>query len=117
MIKIKGSQELFGVLVLLASAIIALLTPSIFMSYVVILVSGIAAGRIVYNQWQKQNHTKDDIGFFIIEEFPYIIMILAFMVGYILGNIQVSKVTLLVLFIASFTVSYYFHYKGVYRYN
>lgn len=111
-----GTTEFFLFLIMIGSAAVALFIPSEPMSYVIIMLAGFACGRLIYKRRYQEHYPKPDLPYFIVSEFTYLIMILAFLIGYIMGSYRVSKVMVLILFLVSFAISYYVHYKKIYVY-
>jgi len=86
--------EFFFFIIMLAGVIIALTARSALVSYVVILIAGIMAGRII-----KGGETR--LGF------PIYMLITGFLVGYLIGSYQYSKVIILLLYMIGMVGSNY----------
>lgn len=114
--KFEAGAEFFFVLIIIAGAIISLLIPTKPLSYAIIILSGFAAGKIIYSRRNKSSHSKTSFTLFLVEEYQYLIIILAFVIGYILGAFNVSRAAIFFLFVGSLIVSYYFHYKKIFIY-
>lgn len=112
----KSGTEIFFIIILILGVLIGISIPNKPLNYMVILLSGFAAGKIVYNRRHKRNYPKQDLAYFVIEEFPYLVIVFAFLAGYLIGSYNVSRMAVLILFLASFLISYYFHYKKVFMY-
>ena len=113
----KSGTEVFIVIIMVLGVLISIAIPSKPLSFFVILLSGFAAGKIVYSRRYKTEYKKQDIVYFIVEEFPYLIIILAFLGGYVLGSYNISRKAIFALFLVSFVISYYFHYKKIFIYH
>ena len=113
----KSGTEVFFIIVIILSIIISLSIPNKPLNYLVILISGFAAGKIIYSRRHKRDSPKQDLPYFIIEEFPYLIIIFAFFVGYMIGSYTVSRKVIFFMFMGSLLVSYYFHHKKVFIYS
>ena len=112
----KSGTEVFFLIIMVIGVIISILAPNRPLTYLMILLAGFAAGKIVYSRRYKKEYPKQDMAFFVIEEFPYIVIILAFLAGYLIGSYNVSRKVILGLFVFSFFISYYFHYKKIFVY-
>ena len=94
--------EILAFIALIVAFIISLSAPSAVLSYIIIFFCGIMAGRIWYKRKEKL-------------KFPYFLIIVAFLIGYILGDYYGNKITIIILFIAGLLVSYYLHEKNYIR--
>jgi len=92
--------ETLAVLLLLVGFLISLLLKNAFLVYVVVLIGGFLAGRIFYIKRFKE------------PIFPFVLMILGFLLGYLLGAVWASRFWTAVLFFAGFGASYYLHLKS-----
>lgn len=90
----KNWMEVFFVIVMLIGIMIAIVVPSNFVSYMTITASGVAAGKIIYDRKNKVR-------------FPYILIIIGFIVGYMVGAYNASRQLILLLFVLSALVSYH----------
>ncbi len=93
--------ELTALLFLALGFIISVLLQNAFLSYVSIVLSGALAGRIYY-----MKRFKEPI-------LPFVLIILGFFLGYLLGAFWVNRSLTVVLFLISFGVSYYLHLKKI----
>lgn len=89
--------ELIATFFLALGLLIALLMRTAFMAYMIIVLSGFLAGRI-----SSVKKMKEPI-------FPFVIIILAFILGYTLASLKASRIVIIVLFFVSAVVSYYLH--------
>lgn len=89
----KNWMELFLLLDMIIGLILALLIPSAALSYILIFVSGIFAGRLVYERKSK-----------IV--FPYIVIITTFLIGYLIGMRYGSWIVVILLFLIGSVLSY-----------
>jgi len=78
-------MELFFLVLMITGILIALSAPSAFISYIIILISGIFAGRIIY---VRKNKIK----------FPYFMIIAGFVIGYLIGVYYGSREIDILLF-------------------
>jgi hypothetical protein len=77
---------------------ISLLINDVYISYGIVLLSGLVSGKIIY-------HKKKDY------LFPYIILIAGFILGYIIGHRQGSAMAIILIFGAGNILCYYAHKK------
>lgn len=103
--KIEGLSEAWAetgaVVLLLIGFLVALLLREAILVYIVILLAGLLAGRVVYLRRFKE------------PLFPFILMILGFLLGYLLGSLEASRILTVLLFVLGLGVSYYLHKKGI----
>ena len=92
--------EVFFVVLLIIGLLVSLLLNSAALSYIVIFLCGILAGRYFYLRRIAQ------------PIFPFIIILIGFLLGFLLGAIHASKLVIIVLFLISTVGSYYLHKKG-----
>ncbi len=89
--------ETLTMVFILVGFVISLLLVSHSIAYFIVLLSGFLAGRIFY-----MKRFKEPI-------FPFVVMIVGFLFGYLLGGFGMSKVWIVVLFLVSWGISYYLH--------
>jgi len=118
MIKLKTSKkaavhalDLFGhwpeylfFVLLVIGFVISISARSAFISYVVIFLCGMMAGRLIYYRHEKP-HLR----------FPYYLILAGFIIGYTLGTRYGNWIILITLFLAGGFVSYYLHERGFIR--
>lgn len=92
--------ETLAAALLLVGFFIALIIQSPFMHYLVIFVAGLLCGRILYDKHRVQ------------PIFPFVLIVTGFFLGYMLGAVSASKLTVLVLFLIGLTLSYQAHQRG-----
>ena len=78
---------------------VLLRTPAI--SYLAVLLSGFLAGRICFIERCKQ------------PLFPFILIILGFLTGYVAGSFWANRFWTIIFFVVGALVSYYLHWKGI----
>lgn len=91
--------EVFTLFFLALGFIVSILLLSPALSYISIFLAGFLAGRIYYIK-----HNTEPI-------FPFILIIIGFLLGYLIGNFWASRFWTLVFFILGFAISYYLHMK------
>ena len=94
--------ELFFLLLIIVGFILSITIRSPVLSYIVIFCAGLMAGRIITKKIKKQ------------PPFPYFLIVLGFLVGYLIGSftIDVNRLLLIVIFVAGTVISYIVHKKG-----
>ena len=98
----KNWAEVFFFIILVIGFIIAILSPSAVISYITIFVCGVIAGRMLYERKGKGI-------------FPYYIIIIGFLIGFILGSYHGDKEVMTVLFVLGAIISYHVYNKGIIR--
>ena len=96
----KNWAEVFFFILMVIGIILALSAPSAVVSYIVIFVSGLFAGRIIY---LRHHNLKA----------AYYIVIFGFLIGYLLGSYYGSKKLIIVLFVIGAVLSYYLYDKKI----
>ena len=81
---------------------IALTAPSAIISYVIIFLSGIFAGRLIYERKHKI-------------QFPYFMIIAGFVIGYLIGVYYGSRRVVIALFVIGAILSYKLYDKKILR--
>lgn len=92
--------EVLSAILLFVGFFIALVLQSPILHYIVILLAGALSGRIFYEKHRTQ------------PIFPFILMVITFFVGYIIGALRANKILVMVFFIIGFGFSYWAHKKG-----
>ncbi len=93
--------ETLAVVLVLVGFFISLLLKSAGLVYFVVILAGFLAGRVFYIKRYKE------------PVFPFILMIVGFLFGYVLGSIWASRFWTTVLFVMGFGVSYFLHLKKI----
>lgn len=96
----KNWTEFFFAVLMVIGILIALLAPSAVISYAIISLSGIFAGRLIYERRHKI-------------QLPYFMIIVGFVIGYLLGVYYGSKRVVIVLFVIGAIIGYKLYEKGV----
>ncbi|MBI2557877.1 hypothetical protein HYW20_01015 [Candidatus Woesearchaeota archaeon] len=96
----KNWMEFFFAVLMILGILIALLAPSAAISYVIISLSGIFAGRLIYERRHKI-------------QLPYFMIIVGFVIGYLLGVYYGSRRVVIVLFVLGAVAGYKLYEKGV----
>ena len=93
--------EYVALVVLFIGFFISMSSGSAFLSYIIIFLSGLLTGRILFQNRKAL-------------PFKYYILMLVFLIGYILGTYVSfgSRKVIVVVFILSNILSYYIHDKG-----
>ena len=91
--------ELFFFILLVIGLIISISIQNAFLSYTIIFCVGLMAGRFIYMKIGKQ------------PLFPFFLIAIGFLVGYVLGSVQFNRKLITFLFILGALISYYVHKK------
>ncbi len=93
--------EALTVLFLVLGFIVSVLLQSALFSYISVVLSGFLAGRIYFIKRYKE------------PILPFVLMILGFLLGYLIGSFWASRVWIIIFFAAAFWLSYYLHEKRI----
>ena len=96
----KNYMEFFFLLLMAVGVVVALMSPSAMISYAVIFLSGMFAGRVIYLRKSKL-------------QLPYFMVIAGFVIGYLFGVYYGSKTILIALFILGALLGYKLYSKGI----
>lgn len=96
----KNWMEFFFLVLMIIGILIALSAPSAVISYIIIFISGIFAGRLIYERKNKI-------------QFPYLMIIAGFVIGYLLGVYYGSRRIVIVLFVIGAILSYKLYEKKI----
>lgn len=86
--------------IMIIGFLIALSAPSKVISYAIILVTGLFAGRLIYERREKI-------------QFPYFMIIAGFVIGYLIGVYYGSRRVVIALFVLGAILSYKLYDKKV----
>ena len=98
----KNWVEFFFFVLMVVGYMIGLLATSAVISYIVIFLSGMIFGRLLYDRKMKLT-------------FPYYVILIGFLIGYVIGTYYGSRKIVIVLFIIGVIFSYYLNKKGYIR--
>ena len=98
----KNWMEFFFFLIVIIGVLIALSSPSAVISYIIIFLSGMFAGRLIYER-------KDKI------QFPYFMIIAGFVIGYLVGVYYGNRRIAIALFVLGAVLSYNLYNKKILR--
>ena len=100
----KNWAEFFFFAVMVAGLIVALWATSFsaVISYIVVFLSGMIGGRLLYDRRKKLT-------------FPYYLIIIGFLIGYVIGTYYGSRKVVIILFVLGVLLSYHLHKKGYIR--
>lgn len=100
----KSWAELFFFAVMIMGFIVSLWATSFsaVISYIVIFLSGMIGGKLLYERRKKIT-------------FPYYIIIIGFLIGYVIGTYYGSRNVVIILFVLGLLFSYHLHKKGYIR--
>jgi 4-hydroxybenzoate polyprenyltransferase len=88
--------EVFFVILLFIGFLISLFINNVFLSYGIVLLAGLASGKVLYHK-KKDNFV------------PHLLLMSGFILGYIIGNKEGSPLLILLLFVAGIIGCYYAH--------
>ena len=96
----KNWYESFFLVLMIIGIVIALLVPSAAISYVIIFLSGVFAGRLIYERKHKM-------------KFPYVMITAGFVIGYLIGIYYGSRMIVIALFVIGAILSYKVYDKKI----
>ena len=92
--------QFFFILVLILGFVISVSMQSAVLSYLVIFCGGLITGKLIFSKYGKQ------------PSFPFFLIAIGLLLGYVLGAFKFSRVFIIILFIAGNIIAYYVHKKG-----
>ncbi|MBI2652512.1 hypothetical protein HYX00_03510 [Candidatus Woesearchaeota archaeon] len=98
----KNWMEFFFLVLMVIGLIVALVTPSAVIGYILVFLSGFFAGRVLY---ERRNN--------II--FPFFIIIAGFVIGYLAGMRYGERTIAAISFVIGAIVSYKLYSKKILR--
>ncbi|MCH8067262.1 MAG: hypothetical protein IIC69_01645 [Nanoarchaeota archaeon] len=100
----KSWAEFFFFVLMIIGFIVALWATSFsaVISYIVVFLSGMIGGRLLYDRKKKLT-------------FPYYVIIIGFIIGYVIGTYYGSRNIVIILFVLGILLSYHLHNKGYIR--
>ena len=98
----KSWMEFWFFVIMIIGILIALSAPSAIISYIIIFLSGIFAGRLIYERKNKI-------------QFPYFMIIAGFVIGYLIGIYYGSRRVVIALFVIGAILSYKLYDKKILR--
>lgn len=98
----KNWMEFFFVVLMVIGILIALSAPSAVISYIIIFLAGMFAGRLIYERKNKI-------------QLPYFMIIAGFVVGYLIGVYYGSRRIMIALFVIGAVLSYKLYDKKILR--
>lgn len=94
--------EVFFLILLFIGLIFGVFSPSAAITYAIAFVSGLMAGRVLFERKDKGRA-------------PYMLIIIAFILGFILGSFYGDKKITMLLFIFGAALGYYLFDKKIIR--
>ncbi|MEK6984305.1 MAG: hypothetical protein AABX33_07060 [Nanoarchaeota archaeon] len=95
-------MEFFFFIVMILGIITALSAPSAFISYIIIFLAGMIAGRLIYERKRKI-------------KLPYIMIIAGFLIGYLIGVYYGNVWIIIILFIIGGILSFRLYNNKILR--
>ena len=96
---VSNWAEIVFFILLVIGFLFSLAAPSAVLSYLIIFVAGMMAGRLIY--YRKESMV-----------FPYVLIIVGFFLGYLIGSRYGNWLVLTILFVLGSILSYYLHEQG-----
>ena len=93
--------EAFLILFLALGFVLSVLMKNPFYTYTSVFLGGFIGGRVYYIKRYKE------------PILPFILIIVGFLFGYLMGSLWVSRVVVLLFFALGFMLSYYLHLKKI----
>lgn len=93
-------MEFWFFVLMLIGIIIALIAPSAVISYTISFISGLFAGRLIYERKNKI-------------QFPYFMIIVGFIIGYLVGVYYGSRRVVITLFVIGSILCYKLYDKKI----
>ncbi len=97
----EGWVEYFVVVFLVTGFFIAIFLRNPFFSYLTASISGFVSARVYYVKRYKE------------PILPFVLIIASFLLGYLFGGFWVNRLLLVLLFVFTFSGSYYLHLKKI----
>lgn len=95
----KNWAEVIFFILLIIGFLFSLAAPSAVFSYMIIFVTGMMGGRLIYSRRKSM-------------VFPYLLILVGFLVGYLIGSQYGNWLITTVLFVLGSILSYYLHEQG-----
>jgi len=92
--------EIFFFIIMLVGVVVALTAGSVIISYAVILIAGLLAGRIL-----KGGETR--LGF------PVYMLVTGFLIGFLIGSYSHNKIIIILLYVIGIVSGHYVFSKGL----
>ena len=96
----KNYMEFFFFVLMIIGVLVALSSRSAVVSYVVILIAGMLAGRVIY---ERKHNLK----------FPYYVIAGGFLIGYAIGVYYGNRLIVIALFVIGVILSYKLYDKKI----
>ena len=96
----KDWMEFFFIGLMVVGVLVALLSPSAVISYMISFIAGFFAGRLIYERKTKI-------------QFPYLMVIAGFVIGYVIGVYYGSRKIVILLFVIGAILSYKLYDKKI----
>ena len=100
----KNWAEFFFFVIMVIGFTFALWATSFsaFINYIVVFLSGMIGGKLLYEKKKKLS-------------FPYYLIVIGFLIGYVMGTDYGSATVVVILFVLGILLSYLLHDKGYIR--
>lgn len=98
----KNWMEFFFIVLMILGILVALASPSAVISYFIIFLVGMFAGRLIYERKNKI-------------QLPYFLIIAGFVIGYLIGVYYGNRRLMIILFVIGTILSYKLYDKKILR--
>ena len=98
----KNWAEFVFFIIMVLGFIVSIWASSAVISYIVVFLSGMIGGRLLYERKHRLT-------------FPYIVIVIGFLIGYLIGSYYGSKKVIVILFGLGVLFSYQLRKKGYIR--
>lgn len=95
----RNWTEVIFFVLLIIGFLFSLAAPSAVLSYLIIFFAGMSGGRLIYSRKKSM-------------VFPYVLIIIGFLVGYLIGARYGDWLVITILFVLGSILSYYLHEQG-----
>jgi len=95
----RNWAEIIFLILLIVGFLLSLAAPSAVLSYLMIFLVGMMAGRLIY--YRKKSMV-----------FPYVLIIIGFFIGYLIGSRYGNWLVITILFVLGSILDYYLHEQG-----
>lgn len=93
--------EVLMVALAVLGVIVSIALRSAIFTYITAVLAGFQSGRILYLKRLKE------------PIFPFVLIIVGFLIGYLIGSFWANRILVLILFLVVFWLSYKLHQKGI----
>ena len=103
----KNWMESFFFIVMLIGLLLALASPSAFISYIISFICGLMAGKLIYISRGGEDRDRQKI------KLPFYMVIVGFFIGFLIGVYYGNRIVVVLSFIIASILSYRLHDKKI----